>query len=149
MIILKNQTIMIPSRFKHLIEGTKAKGSKSFHHGHLKPLTEGICLANFKIDSLTSNTCTAPWLENCVPIEWWGMCTFRELPAPCVLATSRISSQSSCFHAGPGPGSLGTEKFVPFARSPNKMKPTNPNAHTYDNETRNHSYSRRGRGCKV
>ena len=31
----------------------------------------------------------------------------------------------------------------------NKMKPTNPNAHTYDNEPRNHSYERRERKCKA
>ena len=33
----------------------------------------------------------------------------------------------------------------------NKMKPTNPNAHTYENEPRNHSYERRKRSvkCKV
>ena len=31
----------------------------------------------------------------------------------------------------------------------NKIKPTNPNAHTYDNEPRNHSYERRERECKV
>ena len=31
----------------------------------------------------------------------------------------------------------------------NKMKPTNPNAHTYDNEPRNQSYERRERECKV
>ena len=31
----------------------------------------------------------------------------------------------------------------------NKMKPTNPNAHTYDNKPRNHSYERRKRECKV
>ena len=31
----------------------------------------------------------------------------------------------------------------------NKMKPTNPNAHTYDNEPRKHSYERRERECKV
>ena len=31
----------------------------------------------------------------------------------------------------------------------NKMKPTNPNAHTYDQEPRNQSYERRERDCKV
>ena len=31
------------------------------------------------------------------------------------------------------------QQFLPQKKN-NKMKPTNPNAHTYDNEPRNHSY---------
>ena len=38
---------------------------------------------------------------------------------------------------------------VPFLRQKHKMKPTNPNAHTYDEEPRNQSYERRERKSKV
>ena len=46
-------------------------------------------------------------------------------------------------------GSLQTCLGLELMQSENKMKPTNQNAHTYDEEPRNHSYERRERKCKV
>ena len=51
-------------------------------------------------------------------------------------------------HSQIGDRILGDSQIVNHVDQ-NKMKPTNPNAHTKDNEPRNHSCGRRERECKV